>query len=37
MSKVNFLTVVAGKDLESLQGAGLIGLAPTPAEGKELT
>jgi len=36
MSKVNFLTVVKGKDLESLRGSGLIGLAPTPGEEKEL-
>lgn len=36
MSKFNFLTVVKGKDLESLQGSGLIGLAPTPAKGTEM-
>ena len=27
-----FLTVVKGKDLEALEGSGLIGLAPTPAK-----
>ena len=37
MSKFNFLTVVRGKDLESLKGSGLIGIAPTPAKGKDLT
>lgn len=33
---MNFLTVTRGKDLESLQGSGLIGLSPTPGEDKEL-
>lgn len=32
MSKFNFLTVVRGKDLEALEGSGIIGLAPTPSE-----
>lgn len=36
MSKFNFLTVVRGKDLESLKGSGLIGIAPTPAQGPDL-
>lgn len=33
----NFLTVVKGKDLAGLRGSGLIGLAPTPAQDKEIT
>lgn len=37
MTKFNFLTVVKGKDLESLKGSGLIGIAPTPSTGKDLT
>ena len=32
----NFLNVVKGKDLEALNGAGLIGLAPIPSKKKEL-
>jgi len=36
MGKFNFLTVVKGKDLESLKGSGLVGLAPTPAQGPDL-
>jgi len=36
LKKINFLTVINGVDLESLQGSGLIGLAPVPAEDKEL-
>lgn len=36
LSKFNFLTVVKGKDLESLKGSGLIGIAPTPATGPDL-
>lgn len=36
ISKFNFLTVVKGKDLESLKGSGLIGIAPTPALGPDL-
>ena len=36
MAKFNFLTVVRGKDLESLKGSGLIGMAPTPAQGPDL-
>jgi hypothetical protein len=27
---VSFLTVVKAKDIESLKGSGLVGLAPTP-------
>jgi len=30
------LTVVKAKDVESLQGSGLIGLSPSPAKTKEL-
>jgi len=37
MKKFNFLTVVKGKDLESLKGSGLIGIAPTPAKGQDLS
>lgn len=36
MAHFNFLTVVRGKDLESLKGSGLIGIAPTPATGPDL-
>lgn len=36
MTQMNFLTVTRGKDLESLQGSGLIGLSPTPGENDEL-
>lgn len=32
VDKLSFLTVVKGKDLESLKGSGLIGLAPTPVK-----
>ena len=32
----NFLNVVKGKDLEALNGAGLIGLAPIPSKKKEI-
>ena len=31
MAKFNFLTIVRGKDLEALEGSGIIGMAPTPA------
>jgi len=31
MNKFNFLTIVRGKDLEALEGSGIVGLAPTPA------
>jgi len=37
MAKFNFLTVVKGKDLESLKGSGIIGLSPTPAKEEEIT
>jgi hypothetical protein len=30
--KLQFLTVFNSRDLSSLQGSGLIGLAPTPAK-----
>jgi hypothetical protein len=33
---LKFLTVVKGKDLEALKGSGLIGLAPTPPNAKDL-
>lgn len=36
LKKFNFLSVVRGKDLESLRGSGLIGIAPTPAKGPDL-
>lgn len=36
MKSVNFLTVVRGKDLDALQGSGLIGLSPAPGVDKEL-
>jgi len=32
LTKLNFLNVFNSKDLSSLQGSGLIGLAPTPAK-----
>lgn len=31
-----FLAVVKSKDVQSLQGSGLIGLSPSPAKGEEL-
>ena len=34
--KMNFLNVIKGKDLEALQGGGLIGLAPIVSKEKEL-
>jgi hypothetical protein len=36
VDKLKFLTVVKGKDLEALKGSGLIGLAPTPPDAKDL-
>merc|ERR1712127_676799 len=36
MKKFNFLTVVKGKDLDSLKGSGLIGIAPMPEKEQEL-
>lgn len=36
LGKLNFLNVIKGKDLQALQGGGLIGLAPIPAKEKEL-
>ena len=36
MEKFNFLTVIRGKDLESLNGSGLIGIAPTPPGSQQL-
>lgn len=35
VEKMNFLSVVKSKDLSSLKGSGLIGLAPTPAKQQE--
>ena len=36
MHNFKFLSVIKGKDLEALQGSGIIGLAPTPATDEEL-
>lgn len=36
VSKFNFLTVVRGRDLEALEGSGIVGLAPTPASKQDL-
>ena len=36
IKKFNFLTVVSGKDLEALEGSGIVGLAPTPATKEEM-
>jgi len=36
LNKLNFLNVIKGKDLEALQGGGLIGLAPIVSKEKEL-
>jgi len=36
LSKFNFLNVIKGKDLQALNGGGLIGLAPIPGKDKEL-
>ena len=36
VDKLNFLNVVKGKDLQALNGGGLIGLAPIPVKGNEL-
>ena len=36
VDKLTFLTVVKAKDVESLQGSGLIGLSPSPAKDTEL-
>jgi hypothetical protein len=33
---MSFLTVVKAKDIESLKGSGIVGLAPTPASDAEL-
>lgn len=33
---MSFLTVVKAKDIESLKGSGIVGLAPTPATASEL-
>lgn len=37
MTKFNFLTIVRGKDLEALEGSGIVGLAPTPANPESLS
>jgi len=37
LSKFSFLTVVKAADVEALKGGGLIGLAPTPVKGDELS
>lgn len=36
LSKFNFLTVVQGKDLEALEGSGLIGLSPALSDKGEM-
>jgi len=36
IDEFKFLSVIKAKDVESLKGSGLIGLAPTPAKEKEI-
>ena len=37
ISDLNFLTVVKGKDLETLKGSGIIGLCPHPGKEAQLS